>query len=204
MIEKFTTGSFFTNSYVISNDKNECIIVDPGLNYKKVSEYIKEKYNPKAILITHGHLDHIDGINYFLDLPIYLCDKEINQFFDTNDSLYDMIGRINPYSEGMLDIRRVKENDIIELLGYKFKVIETPGHTLGSICYLMDDKILFSGDTLFNGSIGRTDFPNGDYNKMVKSLNKLKELPGYIIVYPGHGEATTIEEEISYNPYMND
>jgi glyoxylase-like metal-dependent hydrolase (beta-lactamase superfamily II) len=104
----------------------------------------------------------------------------------------------------MLDIRRVKENDIIELLGYKFKIIETPGHTLGSICYLMDDKILFSGDTLFNGSIGRTDFPNGDYNKMVKSLNKLKNLPGYIIVYPGHGEATTIEEEISYNPYMND
>ena len=204
MIEKFTTGSFFTNSYIISNDKNECIIIDPGLSYKKVSEYIKGKYNPKAILITHGHLDHIDGISYFIDLPIYLCETELHQFYDTYESLYDMIGRTNPYSEGMLDVRCVKENDVIDLLGYKFKVIETPGHTEGSICFLMDDKYLFSGDTLFNGSIGRTDFPNGDYNKMLNSLNKLKKLPGYITVYPGHGEITTIEEEISYNPYMNE
>ena len=82
MIEKFTTGSFFTNSYIISNDKNECVIVDPGLNYKNVANYIKEKYIPKAILITHGHLDHIDGINYFLDLPIYISEKEINLFYD--------------------------------------------------------------------------------------------------------------------------
>ena len=204
MIEKFTTGSFFTNSYIISNDKKECIIIDPGLNYKRVADYIKEKYIPKAIFITHGHVDHIDGISYFLDLPIYISEKELNQFYDTFESLYDMVGRTNPYNEGMLDIKKLKENDIINLLGYSFKVIETPGHTNGSICFLMDDEILFSGDTLFNGSIGRTDFPNGDFNKMKNSLNKLKNLPGYIKVYPGHNETTTIEDEICYNPYLNE
>ncbi len=204
MIEKFTTGSFFTNSYIISNEKNECVIVDPGLSYKNVANYIKGKYEPKAILITHGHVDHIDGISYFLDLPIYICDKELDQFYDTFESLYDMVGRSNPYNEGMLDIRKVKEDDIINLIGHSFKVIETPGHTNGSICFLMDENILFSGDTLFNGSIGRTDFPNGDFSKMKKSLDKLKKLPKDTIVYPGHNEETTIEEELRYNPYLNE
>ena len=201
MIEKFTTGSFFTNCYIVSNEKNECIIIDPGLSFKNVALYIKKKYIPKAILITHGHLDHIDGISYFLDLPIYISEKELDLFYDTYESLYDMIGRINPFSEGMLDIHLVKENDIIELIGYKFRVIETPGHTKGSICFLMDN-ILFSGDTLFNLSVGRTDFPNGDYSVLMKSLNKLKELPLDTVVYPGHNDETTIKYEIMYNPYL--
>ena len=203
MIEKFTTGSFFTNSYIISNDKNECVIVDPGLNYKNVANYIKEKYIPKAILITHGHLDHIDGINYFLDLPIYISEKEINLFYDTNDSLYYMVGRINPFSEGMLNVHTVKENDVINLIGYSFKVIETPGHTMGSICYLMDN-VLFSGDTLFKESIGRTDFPGGNYTIMLNSLKKLKKLNDDIIVYPGHEDETTIGDEKNNNPFLNE
>ena len=202
MIEKFTTGSFFTNSYIISNEKNECIIVDPGLNYRKVAEYIKEKYIPKAILITHGHVDHIDGINYFLDLPIYISEKEIDSFYDTYESLYDMVGRINPFNEGMLDIRKLRDGDIINLIGYEIKVIETPGHTNGSICFLIGND-LFSGDTLFNESIGRTDFPNGDYKKMEISLKKLMELNDDINVYPGHNEKTTIGYEKYHNPFLN-
>ena len=191
MIEKFTTGSFFTNSYIISNEKNECIIVDPGLNYRKVAEYIKGKYIPKAILITHGHVDHIDGINYFLDLPIYISEKEIDSFYDTFESLYDMVGRINPFNEGMLDIKTLKDGEIFNLIGYEIKVIETPGHTEGSICFLIGND-LFSGDTLFNESIGRTDFPNGDYKKMEQSLIKLMKLNDDINVYPGHNDENTI------------
>lgn len=203
MIEKFTTGSFFTNSYIVSNVNNECVIIDPGLNYKNVASYIKGKYMPKAILLTHGHLDHIDGINYFLDLPIYISEKEINLFYDTYESLYDMIGRINPFSEGMLDIRKIKENDIINIIGYDFKVIETPGHTVGSVCYLMKN-VVFSGDTLFKESIGRTDFPTGNYSIMLKSLNKLKKLPKDTIVYPGHENETTIGDELINNPFLNE
>ena len=202
MIERFVTGSFFTNSYIVSNEKKECIIIDPGLNFKSVATYIKQNYIPKAILITHGHLDHIDGISYFLDLPIYISEKELDLFYDTYESLYDMIGRINPFSEGMLDIHKLKNNDIIDLIGYKFKVIETPGHTKGSICFIMDN-VIFSGDTLFKRSIGRTDFPGGDYNIMMKSLEKFRELPSNMIVYPGHEDETTIGDEIIYNPYLN-
>ena len=202
MIEKFTTGSFFTNSYIISNEKNECIIVDPGLNYRKVAEYIKGKYIPKAILITHGHVDHIDGINYFLDLPIYISEKEIDSFYDTFESLYDMVGRINPFNEGMLDIKTLKDGEIFNLIGYEIKVIETPGHTEGSICFLIGND-LFSGDTLFNESIGRTDFPNGDYKKMEQSLIKLMKLNDDINVYPGHNDETTIGYEKYHNPFLN-
>lgn len=201
MIERFTTGLMLTNSYIISNEKKECIIIDPGLDYKDVFEYIKKNYEPKAILLTHSHFDHIDGINYFLDLPIYISEKESEFLYDDYYSLYEMVDRINPFNEGMLDLKKLKDGDILSLIGFNFKVIETPGHTIGSICFLMDNY-LFSGDTLFNMSIGRTDFPNSDYNMMIESLNKLKKLPKDIILYPGHNEKSTIGYEILNNPFL--
>ena len=201
MIECMTTGSFFTNSYIISNDKNECVIVDPGLNYGNVAKYIKSKYDVKAILLTHAHLDHIDGIQFFLDTPIYISDIEYNNLFDTEVTLYDTIGRISPYNEGMLNIIKVKHNDIIKLIGYEFKVLFTPGHTSGSVCYLMGD-VLFSGDTLFNDSIGRTDFPTGSMKSMKESLNYLMTLDDNIKVYPGHNDETTIGYEKNNNYWL--
>ena len=201
MIECMTTGSFFTNSYIISNDKNECVIVDPGLNYGNVAKYIKSKYDVKAILLTHAHLDHIDGIQFFLDTPIYISDIEYNNLFDNDVTLYDTIGRISPYNEGMLNIIKVKHNDIIKLIGYEFKVLFTPGHTNGSICYLMGD-VLFSGDTLFNNSIGRTDFPTGSMKSMKESLNYLMTLDDNIKVYPGHNDETTIGYEKNNNYWL--
>ena len=115
-IENYTVGSLFTNTYIISNDNNECILVDPGMGYNKIINNVKNKYDVKAILLTHAHIDHMDGIQYFLDVPVYMHTKEYDNFFDSYSSLYDMFGRICPYNEGMLDIRRVSHGDILNII----------------------------------------------------------------------------------------
>ena len=202
VIEMVTTGSFQTNSYIISNDKKECIIVDPGLDYKRVADYIKNKYTPKAILLTHGHLDHIDGILYFMDLPIYINSKEEDMLYDTNSSLYYMLGRATPFNKGDLNIHYVKNGDTINLIGININVLETKGHTKGSLCYFYD-KYLFSGDTLFRGSCGRCDFPTGSFSDMKISLKLIMDtFSDDVILYPGHGDSSTIYEERHNNPYI--
>ena len=109
MIEKIVTGSFFTNSYVISNGE-DCVIVDPGLGYENAANMIKSKYNVKAILITHGHMDHIDGIKYF-DVPVYIHELDKEFLFDSRLSLYCMFNQPSPYKKGELNIITVKDND---------------------------------------------------------------------------------------------
>ena len=203
MIERITTGSFMTNSYVISNEKKECIIVDPGLDYKEASIYIKSKYVPKAIILTHCHLDHVDGIQYFMDLPIYIHKFEEDGLYDCNISLYSIMERSTPFSYGDLDIRLVDNGDIISLIGYDIKVYHTPGHTKGSSIYYFNNKLL-TGDTLFRGSCGRTDFPTGDMELMTKSLERIiTTFDDDVECYPGHDGETTIGFERKNNPYIN-
>ena len=108
MIECITTGQLDTNSYIISNEKKECVLIDPGLGYKDAAKYIKENYIPKAIFITHAHIDHIDGIEYFLDLPIYIHKLDSDSLYDSEASLYDMFGRVCPYSIGDLNVHLLK------------------------------------------------------------------------------------------------
>ena len=202
MIECITTVSFYTNSYIISNDKKECILVDPGLDYKKAYEYIKENYKVVAIFITHAHVDHIDGIQYFLDTPIYIHKLDEESLYDTENSLYPFFGRVSPYTLGSLNIHTVSDLDTISLIGYTFKVLHTPGHTKGSCCYSFDNY-LFSGDTLFFESIGRTDFPTGSYSEILKSVKRIVDTyKDDTKVYPGHGNETTIGNEKKYNPYI--
>ena len=201
-VEVITTGGYQTNSYIISNSKGECVIVDPGLQYLNASKIIKEKYKPIAILLTHAHMDHIDGITYFIDLPIYLYKDEVGVFNDDNNNLYEMIGRVSPYHTSDFDCRLVSDLDIIEISDFKFKVIHTPGHTIGSCCYLIDDD-LFCGDTLFNLSCGRCDFPTGDEKLLNKSLHRLMDMfSDDIKCYPGHNNVTTIGYERLYNPFI--
>ena len=200
MIEKVVTGSFFTNSYVISNG-NECVVVDPGLNYSDAANMIKSKYNVKAILITHGHMDHIDGIKYF-DVPVYIHELDKDFLFDASLSLYNMFRMPTPYKKGDLNIITVKDNDEFELIGFKFKVTHTPGHTRGSVCYSYGNKLL-SGDTLFNISAGRTDFPTGNPKDMRNSLNKIiNNFSDNVDVYPGHENKTTIKNERKNNMFI--
>ncbi|MDE5546846.1 MAG: MBL fold metallo-hydrolase [Anaeroplasmataceae bacterium] len=200
MIEKIVTGDFATNTYIISN-QGQCVIVDPGLDFEYAASKIKEKYEVVGILLTHGHMDHIDGIRYF-NVPIYIHELEIPFLEDPSLSLYRMFGSKIPFKKENLKIISIKDGMELELIGYTFKVMYTPGHTRGSVVYSYKDKLL-SGDTLFHISMGRTDFPTGDSKSMRESLKKIIEaFPDSTDVYPGHDEKTTIGFERKNNPYL--
>ncbi len=201
------TKEFSANTYVIGEKGGPCIVIDLGSTQTRVISYIKENHTScLGILLTHGHFDHIRGLNNFL--------KEFNctVFIDFNDKDFLTDSKLNgsKYSEENQVI--VKTTNIYELddedeinfgNGYLFKVIETPFHTNGSVCYLCEkENALFSGDTLFKGSIGRTDLPTGSERLVNSSLKKLLNLNPKLVVYPGHGETTTLEKEISSNPYL--
>lgn len=201
MIEKIICGGFETNTYIISNE-GKCVIVDPGLDFLEYSLSIKNKYEVEAILITHGHIDHIDGMKYFPSVPIYIHEYDEEFIYDSRLSLYAWMSLKTPYRKNTLNIKTVKDNDILNLIGFEFKVIHTPGHTRGSVCYLYKNKLL-SGDTLFKNSCGRTDFPTGNPSDMKRSLNKIIACCGDMVdVYPGHDEKTKIKDEKKNNPYI--
>ncbi len=200
MVKKIITGSFLTNTYLIIHG-TECVIVDPGLDFKEHAESILKDYTVKAILLTHGHMDHIDGIRYF-NVPIYIHEQELAFLKDESLSLYRMFGIRPPFQIENLNIKSVKDGMTLNLIGYTFKVMHTPGHTRGSVVYSFSNKI-FSGDTLFHMSMGRTDFPTGDAKKMKESLQKIiQSFPDQTNVYPGHDEKTTIGMERKNNPYV--
>ena len=200
MIEKIVTGEFQTNTYVISN-QGKCILVDPGLDFKRSAERIKEKYEIQAILLTHGHIDHIDGIRFF-NVPIYIHEAELPFLDDSRLSLYRMLGLTQPFSSAQFKIIPLKDGMEFELIGYKFKVYHTPGHTKGSVVYAYHRKLL-SGDTLFNMSWVITFFPTGFDYKMINRLTVFIYTFVYSIeVFPGHDEKTTIGFEKKHNPYL--
>ncbi len=196
-IKTCTNGVFFVNTYLLIKG-NDLVLVDPGTNINL--EEIN-KYNLKAILITHAHVDHIDGLKYFKQIPVYISQLDKDKLFDSNLNLYRMLGSKIPYNKEDLNIKIIEDNMIINLLDEEFKVIFTPGHTNGSVCYLTKD-CLFSGDTLFRQSIGRTDFPTGSMLDMQKSLAKLSKLSNHIKVYPGHDGITSMKDEKIYNLYL--
>ncbi len=200
MIEKYTGGAFETNTYLLSSS-GKCIIVDPGLDFEQTALKIKNEYEVVAILLTHGHIDHIDGIRYF-DVPVFIHEQELSFLEDDCRSLYRLMNLKLPFSKEQIDIRPIKDEQILHLADFSIRVIHTPGHTIGSVCFLWN-RFLFSGDTLFKNSIGRTDFPTGDAFKMKNSLKKLAAfLDDTVKIFPGHDEATTWKWERKNNPYL--
>ncbi len=200
MIEKIVTGDFETNTYIITN-QGKCVIVDPGLDFENTATRLKDMYDIEGILLTHGHMDHIDGIRYFT-APIYIHEAEVQFLEDASLSLYRMFGNRIPFQKEKLNIVPLRDGMELELIGYTFKVMHTPGHTRGSVVYSYKNKLI-SGDTLFHQSIGRTDFPTGDMKRMRDSLKKIIEtFPDLTEVYPGHNEKTTIGFERKNNPYL--
>ena len=199
-METYVNGPFMENTYLINNGL-DAILVDPG---EGILEYLSSinKYNIKAILLTHGHIDHIDGIKYFLDKDIYVSKDELDFFTNPSKSLYAEYGGNIPFDVNKLNLHLIENDQIIDIIGYKIKCIATPGHTIGSMCFLFNDSFLISGDTLFQVGIGRTDFLTGDFKMLIASLDKLKNLPDNTVVYPGHGVSTSIAFEKKYNPYF--
>jgi len=197
-------GSVDTNCYFIVNvSTKDTIIIDPADSPEIIESVILEnKLKPQAILLTHGHFDHILAANQIketFNIPLIACDKEKNIIEDGSLNLSSSFGA----SVKLMADEYVEDGKILDIAGFSIKVIHTPGHTEGSACfYFSKEDILISGDTLFYESVGRSDFPTGNSSQLIRSIKeKLFVLPDDTIVYPGHGDTTTIENEKKYNPF---
>lgn len=197
-IKNVLVSEAFTNCYIVKNEEtNEGFIIDPGGSALKISRIIEQmQMTPKAILLTHGHFDHIGAVDELRDrygIKVYVSEEESKFMQNYNNNLSVFFG------EGMIvkpDIS-IRDGEELEIAGIKMKFILTPGHTPGSGCFYVEDEgVLFSGDTLFCMSRGRTDFPGGSEREILDSIrNKLLILPGDTVVLAGHNEQTTIENE---------
>jgi len=202
-ILKLVVGMLQENCFIVFDENKDAFIVDPGGSVEEIIKSINEnKLNINFILLTHGHADHIGAVAKLkqkYNAPVYLSEKD-RDFLENPE-------KVRSSSFGLkVDKTKVdyvvKNGDVINFSEDKIKVIETPGHTLGSVCYLFKN-FLFAGDTLFAGSIGRTDFPESDHSLMIKSLNKLKELDDEIYVLSGHGPESELGQEKITNPFLS-
>jgi glyoxylase-like metal-dependent hydrolase (beta-lactamase superfamily II) len=218
LIAGFPAGPWGTNCYVVATGAGaECLVVDPGKDAAPgVAEVVREhRLKPVSVLLTHGHIDHMWSVTpvagtYDATAWIHPADRHL---------LSDPLAGISPETAGMLlgdssvftepdDVRELSDGDALQLAGLTFTVDHTPGHTQGSVTFRTpydDDvpEVMFGGDLLFAGSIGRTDLPGGDHAQMLRTLAaKVLPLDDRIVVLPGHGEHTTIGRERAVNPYL--
>ena len=192
-VHAMALGDYQTNCYIIHDESSKsCCIIDPGYD----ADFILEKLSKlgltlEAILLTHGHFDHVGAVKELAaetSCEVYLHPEDLSMPpMMTAGKLY----YTKTYAEGA----------ILKLSGLEIAVLHTPGHTPGSVCLLVENAI-FSGDTLFQGSCGRTDLPGGNWATIVASLKRLASLEGNFWVFPGHGGSTTLRDEKKYNPYM--
>ena len=194
----------FANTYVLIDDNNNCIVIDPSKQYDGIIKYIKKNdLHLKGVLLTHGHFDHIRGVDLLIDefkCPLYLGFDEVNFLTDStlNCSRY-MSEDFTVHSKGLT----ISDGEILKILNEDIVCISTPYHTIGSMCYyLPNSNVLFTGDFLFKGSVGRSDLPTGTPKTLVSSMKKLMSLADNTKIYPGHGPSSTLKEEKMNNPYI--
>ncbi len=199
-IDIIPVGSMQANCYIISSGRTKnAIVIDPGADYDKIRALLKKKkISPKLIIHTHGHIDHIQADQEF-NLPVYIHRTEAEFLSNPDKNLSNFLGL--PF-ELKAEIRPVDDQDMIRLDDLTAEVIHTPGHTPGGICLKIEGNI-FTGDTLFNGGVGRTDFPGASHQQLIDSIRRrLLDYPDNTLVYPGHGPKTTIGQEKTTNPFL--
>ena len=192
-IKTLALGAYQTNTYLVWEENSPtCVVIDPGYEPDTILDEAKKLGKEiTAVLLTHGHFDHVGGVRELAaetGCPVYLHEAELSM---PPQMTAGPLFYTNTYGEG----------DFVEAAGLSFKVLHAPGHTPGSICLLCENA-MFSGDTLFWGSCGRTDLPGGSWATIRKSLLRLADLSGDYDVYPGHGDSTTLSFERKMNPYM--
>jgi glyoxylase-like metal-dependent hydrolase (beta-lactamase superfamily II) len=201
LIKTITVGPFETNCYIVTDEKTRgCVVIDPGAEAAVLLNYLEEnRLNCHFVLLTHGHFDHVGAVAELVEetgAPLWMHEKDNGTAIGGGDAVYSAPAGAHFFRDG----------DVITCDALAFAVLETPGHTPGSVCFLCTaadgDRALFSGDTLFRDSCGRTDFRLGSTEDMFRSLRRLAGLEGDCEVYPGHGFSTTLDRERAVNYFM--
>ncbi|HVF81009.1 MAG TPA: MBL fold metallo-hydrolase [Flavisolibacter sp.] len=208
-VQRFTFNPLQENTYILYNEKGDCCIIDPGCYFAAEEQELKRfieqnKLKPVVLLNTHCHLDHIFGNrfvhkSYKLLLQLHPLEKAVLDYGPTASQLWQL-----PFDNYDAELTFIDEGQTVRIGEEELHILFTPGHSPGSISfYSKEHKFVISGDVLFQGSIGRTDLPGGDFAILEESIKtKLYTLPADTIVYPGHGDSTTIGDEIKDNPFV--
>ena len=197
LVKKTVLGVYQENAYILIDDTTrDALIIDPGDEGESLVRYLESlKINLKAILLTHGHVDHVGAVDAVKDafsVPVYISEIDM-KFIEQRKMAFGKMKRADFF---------LKEGDEFIFAGKKVQIIETPGHSRGSLSYYVDG-LLFSGDVLFQNSVGRTDLPGGNMEELLYSIKeKLMKLPGETRVFPGHGPETTLAMEKAFNGYL--
>ncbi len=198
-VHTLVLGDYRTNCYVLwQESSHSCVVIDPGYEPQAVLDFLESQgLSCAAILLTHGHFDHVGAVEAMekaTGCALWMSERDYSQV-PILKPLYPLCNRVSP------ETHFFEDGEILQLAGLEIHILETPGHTQGSVCFRIGDA-LFTGDTLFAGSCGRTDLPGGSRRAILESLGRLKALEGNYTVYPGHGSVSDLSTEKEFNPYM--
>ncbi len=201
-VKTLVVGELSTNCHILIDDRGDCLVFDPGADSERIIGEIKNlNLGVKAVLLTHGHFDHIMAVNALkkeFNCPVIIGEPDDEMLSSDVKNAAALIGF---HVDEITADQKLNDGDVIDIAGFRIKALATPGHSKGSMCYICEDMI-FSGDTLFKETVGRSDLFGGNAVMLMQSLEKLKNLDGDFEVFTGHGDNTTLSHERKYNGWM--